>query len=332
MADRIFDPGNPLHGPTAQDFDGSWHTFGSRVELDSDGNLTGGAARFPNPTPGTYRWIVYKMSDQTVVAEVDLAALAGATPGAWNSFTSANFVTPGDVALDSSEEYFVATASPGDFVYRDSSVTYPYGTGVIHAVEGGFFNGGTGPTFPDSFTSGFVFPADMLVDAAGPIPVAATGQSTAAAGATCTAAKVGKASARSTAAAATLATAAKTGNAAGTAAAALGAMSTTVKVVHVTATCTATAGITSTSAGIRRAVGTATAAASSTTAARKTALVAGTSTGLALAHKAGQDVRSVTATCHGIATTTAAPRRRRAVPRPDSGHIARPATGIITRP
>lgn len=325
MADFIFD--HDTFTPTAQDFDGSWHTFGSRAELDAAGNLTGGAARFPNPTPGTYRWIVYKMSDQSVVAEVNLAALPGTTPGAWNEFTSASFDTPGDVALDDAEQYFVAVASPGDFVYRDSGVAFPYGAGAVHAIEAGFFNGGSGPTFPDSFTTGFVFFADMHVNTAG--PVAVTGQSTAVASARSTAAKIATTAGRTSATVGASSTAAKVTTPAGRSTAVAAATAAAVKVVACTARCSAIAATTAAATTRRPATGRATAGPSTTATAGKRASVAGTATGIALASKAAQDVRNVTARCSGIAATTL---RLRLIRRPNTGTISRPNIGVILRP
>lgn len=183
MADRIFDPDEPTHAPNQQDFDGSWHTFGNRAPISEACDLTGWAAYCPNPKPANYRWIVYKFSDESIVAEVDLAALT-LTPGAWNSGTSADFDDPGDVALDDEEEYFVGYATNGDFVFRDSGLAFPYGTGIVTATEAGFFNGGTGPTFPDSFSTAFMFPVDMIVEAGGAEPNDGTIQHTAPAGVT----------------------------------------------------------------------------------------------------------------------------------------------------
>lgn len=311
MADRIFDPDNPAHAPTVQDFDGGWHTFGSFVELDEAGDLTGGSAWFPNPKPANFRWVVFKVSDHTIIAEVNLAALSSPTLGDYNDFTSADFLTPGDVPVDDSgtEQYIVAYATNGDFTYRDSSVAFPYGDGVVHATQAAFFNGGAGPTYPDGFSSAFMFPADMIVEAAGG-PVAAVGQSTAAATAT--------------------SAAAKTSPATGTAAGAPATTSTAVKVVHCTATCSAAGSTSAAATADRRAAGTTTAAPSTTATASKTIPATGTTSGIAVAHERALDIRNVTATCYGIAVATA--RHRRVIQRPSTGVITRPYTGVILRP
>lgn len=163
MADNIF-------GATAipsQDFDGGWHTFGALAEVSEDSNLVGGRAFFPSSVPANFLWVVFKVSDESIVAQVDLAALAGTSTAAWNDFTSADFDTPGDVALDPAEQYIPAVVTNGDFRFLDAGVSYPYGAGIVTASQGRFHNGGAGPTFPNSTSSTVVFGADMLVEAAG---------------------------------------------------------------------------------------------------------------------------------------------------------------------
>lgn len=171
MADNIF-------GATAipsQDFDGGWHTFGALAEVSEDSNLVGGRAFFPNPTPANFLWVVFKVSDESIVAQVDLAALAGTSTAAWNDFTSADFDSPGDVALDPAEQYLPAVVTNGDFRFLGAGVSYPYGAGIVTASEGRFHNGGAGAVFADSPTSSVVFGADMLVEAAGGATHEATG-------------------------------------------------------------------------------------------------------------------------------------------------------------
>lgn len=217
MADNIF-------GATAipsQDFDGSFHTFGALAEVSEDSNLVGGRAFFPSSVPANFQWVVFKVSDESIVAQVDLAALAGTSTAAWNDFTSADFNTPGDVALDPAEQYIPAVVTNGDFRFLDAGVSYPYGAGVVTASQGRFHNGGAGPTFPTSTSSSVVFGADMLVEAAvgatheGAGTAAATGASSATAtvdrAATATAAATGASSATATADREGTSTAATTG-------------------------------------------------------------------------------------------------------------------------
>lgn len=326
MADRIFDP--DTFTPSATDFDGGWHTFGVLAELDEPADLVGGSAWFPNPVPANFRWIVYKVSDESVVAEVDLAALPSPTPGDWNDFGSAAFVSPGAVALDDAETYVVAYATNGDFTYRDTGLAFPYGTGVVRGVEGRFHNGGTGPEFPATGSSGFAFPADMLVDAGGG-PVAVTGQSSAVAGARSTTAKITVTAGRSSATSDARSSAAKIAPTTGRSTATAAATTTAAKVVACTARCSAAASATAAAGTVRPAAGKATAVPSSIAAASKRATVAGTATGVVLASNAGLDVRAVTARCSGVATTTL---RLRLIRRPNTGTIARPNTGVILRP
>ncbi len=334
MADRIFDP--LTFTPSATDFDGGWHTFGVLAELDTAGNLVGGSAWFPNPTPANFHWLVYKVSDESAVAEVDLAALPGTAPG-WNVFTSAAFDTPGDVALDDSgtEQYVVAYATDGDFTYRDTGVAFPYGTGIVHATEGRFINGGAGGAYPDTGTSGFVFPVDMLVDAGGPAPIAATGIAAAAVAARATVKKVAKTSpAAVTATAGSTSTARKTSPATGRTAGAAVSPATAVKIARVAAACSAAAGTRSTATTGRRAAATGTASAAASFSAAKRSPAAGAACAAAAAYKAAADVRTVTATCSATATTvaTATAYYRHAVHRPNSGLLVRPGTGVVLRP
>jgi hypothetical protein len=162
VTDRIFDP--DTDSPTNQDFDGSWHTLGVLAELSEDGTLTGGSAFFPNPKPANFKWVVFRVSDQAIVAEVNLAALPSPTLNDWNDFTSANFGTPGDVALDSSEQYLPAIATNGDFVYINGA-TFPVDSGgIVSAAEGRFHNGGSDAIFAEQVSATVAFLADMLVE------------------------------------------------------------------------------------------------------------------------------------------------------------------------
>ncbi len=225
MAENIF---GAISIPS-QDFDGGWHTFGALAEVSEESNLVGGRAFFSNPEPANFLWVVFRVSDEAIIAQVDLTALAGTTPGAWNDFDSSEFDTPGDVALDPAEQYIPAVVTNGDFRFLDSGVSYPYGAGIVTASQGRFHNGGSGAVFPASTSSSVVFGADMLVEAAG--GATHEGEGTAAAtGASSAAATVDRAAAGTGAAAgASSATATVTREAAGTASA-TGASSATATV------------------------------------------------------------------------------------------------------
>lgn len=257
MADNIFGS----TALTSQDFDGTWHTFGALAEVSEDCNLVGGRAFFPNPEPANFTWVVFRVSDEAIVAECDLTALASPTLGAWNDFTSADFEVPGDVALDSAEQYIPAVVTNGDFRFKDSGVSYPYGAGIVTASEGRFHNGGAGPVFPTSTSSSVVFGADMLVEADGGGPVAVVGTAVGIATSTAGVRKVGQAASTASAvglvtvaagkratvtglvsaAGGSLVTAAKVGNVAGAVAAAPGASAQIRKVAVVSGRCTALA-------------------------------------------------------------------------------------------
>lgn len=240
MADRIFD----TFTPSAQDFDGTWHTFGVLATLDEACDLVGGSVWFPNPAPANFRWIVYRVSDEAVIAEVDLTTLPSPTLADWNDFTSADFDDPGDVALDDAETYVVAYATNGDFTFRDTGLAFPYGTGIIHGTEGRFFNGGAGATFPDSGSSGFVFPADMLVETGGGGPVAVVGTASGVASATSAVKKVGNGGGCGQGVALSTVVASKRLPASGTASAVASTRASAAKVAPVTSSAVAFAGAT----------------------------------------------------------------------------------------
>lgn len=163
MADVIY----PTQTPNTQDFDGVWHTFGVRFSLSSAGILDGGRAWYPTSDPADFRWLVYRESDQVIMAQVDLDALfSNPINSAWNSFTSASFQTPGNVSLAASTNYIVATATNGDFVYR-SPFTWPISNGIITADQGRFHNGGSAAVFPEQSTTTEAFFADVSISTSG---------------------------------------------------------------------------------------------------------------------------------------------------------------------
>jgi hypothetical protein len=163
VADYLYDD----ETPNQTGFDGTWHTFAAVADLAVAADLIGGRAWFPATTPTNFVWLVYDASDESVVAQVDLTALPSPTGNAWNTFTSSAFASPGDVALDAGE-YRVAFATDGDFPYSDAP-DYPVAhNAVITSDAGAYFNGGSGPVYPDeAVTTDFQFFADMLVDAGG---------------------------------------------------------------------------------------------------------------------------------------------------------------------
>ncbi len=169
MSDRIYT--TQADSGTSQDFDGLWHTTGVELRLSAAGTLVGGRARYPSVNPSTsFLWLVYRLSDQAIMAQVDLKALFGSPSlSAWNSFTSANFATPGDVSLAAypSESYVVVTATDRDVVYKNTSVSYPASSGgIVSGVNARDHTGGTGAVFPTSTSTTIYYFADVEVNAA----------------------------------------------------------------------------------------------------------------------------------------------------------------------
>lgn len=170
MSDRCFT--TQADSGVSQDFDGLWHNIGIQIRLSSAGVLVGGRARYPSVNPSNFTWRVYRISDSAVMAEVDLRALFGTSPtlSAWNSFTSANFATPGDVNLAAypGEEYAVAVGTNNDVVFKNTSVSYPISSGgIVSGVNSRFLNGGTGLQFPTGTNTTDYFFADVEINAAG---------------------------------------------------------------------------------------------------------------------------------------------------------------------
>lgn len=169
MPDRIYT--TQLDSGVTQDFDNAWHTQGVEFRLSKPGKLVGGRCRYPTTDPANFIWAVYRLSDQAIVAQVDLDALfgTGAVNSAWNSFTSANFATPGDVDLLAypAESYIVVQATNGDTLFKNTGVSYPVSSGgIVSGTQGRQFDGGSGLTWPSSTSSTIWWTADVEVNAA----------------------------------------------------------------------------------------------------------------------------------------------------------------------
>lgn len=169
MADRIYT--TQLDSGVTQDFDAAWHTQGVEFRLTKPGKLVGGRCRYPTTDPANFIWAVYRLSDQAIVAQIDLDAFfgAGATNSAWNSFTSANFTTPGDVDLLAypQESYIAVQATNGDTQFKNTGVSYPITSGgIVSGVNSRFINSGSGLTFPTSTNTTDWYPADVEIVAA----------------------------------------------------------------------------------------------------------------------------------------------------------------------
>lgn len=165
MTDSIFATPTPV---TGNDFDGSSHAWGMKFTVSDDATCVGGRAWVPAAgRPTTFLWQLWRVGDATKIAESNLRAAGHGTPssGAWMSFDSTLFATPGDVALESAEVYRVCVAfDGGDGVYTDDgSETFPTGTGVVSSTTGSFTNGGGTNVMPGTDYLAWFF-ADVTVE------------------------------------------------------------------------------------------------------------------------------------------------------------------------
>lgn len=165
MSDSIFGTPTPVVG---NDFDGQSHAWGMKFTVSDDATCVGGRAWIPAAgRPTTFLWQIWRVGDATKIAESDLNAGGHGTPssGAWYSFDSSLFSTPGDIALDSAETYRVCVAfSGGNGVYTDNgSETFPTGTGVVSSDTGSFTNSGGTNVMPGTDYLAWFF-ADVTVD------------------------------------------------------------------------------------------------------------------------------------------------------------------------
>lgn len=168
MTDSIFANPSPV---TPNDFDGGSHAWGMKFTVSADATCVGGRAWIPAAgRPATFLWQIWRVGDATKIAETDLRAAGHGTPsnGAWYSFDSSLFTTPGDVALSSAQTYRVCVAfNNGDGVYTDDgSETFPTGTGVVSSTTGSFTNGGGTNVMPGTDYLAWFF-ADVTVETGG---------------------------------------------------------------------------------------------------------------------------------------------------------------------
>jgi hypothetical protein len=127
--------------------------------------VTGGRAWVhADGRPTTFFWQLWRVSDQTLLAEVNLNLLPAA-PAGWLSFTSADFTTPGDVPLSPTESYVVNVFTDGGrYVFTDDgSETLPVGTGIVLATTARSGIGQAQGTFPATTSVAYYF-ADVTVD------------------------------------------------------------------------------------------------------------------------------------------------------------------------
>lgn len=163
MADTIFTSQTPVS--TAFDF--ITHSLGMEFTVSANSLVTGGRAWVTaGGRPVTFFWQLWRVSDQALLAECNLNSLPPPGVG-WMSFTSADFITPGNVSIVTTESYVVNVfTDDGDFVFTDDgSETFPIGTGVVSSSQGRFRNGGIQTDFPNSTSVAYFF-ADVNVDSA----------------------------------------------------------------------------------------------------------------------------------------------------------------------
>lgn len=170
MADTIF----TNQTPATDDQDFSTHHLGLEFTVSVDRNVIGGRAWVPNAgRPANFWWQLWRVTDQVLLAEINLNTLATPSNNTWMTFTSASFVTPGDIAIVTSHSYicnvFSGGAAGGHFVYTDPG-TFPLTNGALTASTGRFRTGGAQSDFPSTSYGAFFF-ADVQVDVDVPPPV-----------------------------------------------------------------------------------------------------------------------------------------------------------------
>jgi len=161
VADTIF----TAETPVTEQADADTHHWGMRFTVSADGNCVGGrawvASTGRNPT---MFWQLWDDDTNTLIADVDLNTLPAPSNDAWMSFTSADFTTPGDVALTTGVSYIVNQF----FQNGDGSFTspgaFPVGSGGIVESDTGIFNNGQPQGTIPGTTAAVYFFADVEVE------------------------------------------------------------------------------------------------------------------------------------------------------------------------
>lgn len=163
MADTIF----TAQTPATEQADADTHHWGMRFTVSADGTCVGGRAWIASTGRcDTHFWQLWNDDTNTLIAEVDLNSLGAPTPSAWMSFTSADFTTPGDVALVTTDTYIVNQFfQTGDGVYTDPAPVLPIGNGIVSSDTGIFNNNQPQATIPATTNATYFF-ADVEVDEA----------------------------------------------------------------------------------------------------------------------------------------------------------------------
>jgi hypothetical protein len=161
VADRIY----AAQTPATEQSDAITHHWGMRFTVSANRNCVGGRAWVASTGRNTTMfWQLWNDTTNTLIAEVNLNSLPAPTNDAWMSFTSADFSTPGDVALVSTDVYIVNQFfQGGDGSFTDPAPVLPIGVGVVSADTGIFNNGAAQATIPATTSSTYFF-ADVEVD------------------------------------------------------------------------------------------------------------------------------------------------------------------------
>lgn len=164
MADTIF----TAQTPATEQADADTHHWGMRFTVSADGTCVGGRAWIASTGRcDTHFWQLWNDDTNTLIAEVDLNGLGAPTPSAWMSFTSADFSTPGDVALVTTDTYIVNQFfQTGDGVFTDPAPALPVGSGGIVEADTGIFNNNQPQATIPATTNATYFFADVEVDEA----------------------------------------------------------------------------------------------------------------------------------------------------------------------
>ena len=164
MADQIYS----LEEPDTEQADADTHGWGMEFTVSANVDCVGGRAWVPTSgRPPTFFWQLWQVDGAVLLAEVNLNSLSAPTPDDWMSFTSADFSTPGNVPLDSTEDYVVNVFfQGGDGVFTDDgSETFPVGNGVVSSTTGRFNNGQLQTSMPATSYLAYFF-ADLEADSA----------------------------------------------------------------------------------------------------------------------------------------------------------------------
>lgn len=169
MADTIYTSQTPV---VQNDFDGANHGWGMEFTVSADSTCVGGRAWVPLAgRPTTFFWQLWQISTTSLIAETNLNGAGHGSPasGAWMSFTSALFTTPGNVALDDADDYVVNVYfQGGDGVYTDNgSETFPVGSGGLVTSTTGRFNNSAGQGAMPATPYEAYFFADVSVEVTG---------------------------------------------------------------------------------------------------------------------------------------------------------------------